>query len=91
LHKILFYLLVLLPKGLRIRILKKLTIFFINRYSNLKVEGLENIPEKGQVIFISNHLSNADGLIMQYLLENRKKVVYVAGVKLRDELITSFF
>lgn len=87
-YRYLFFLLAILPNSIRKRILNKLARYFIKKYAVLHVEGLENIPEEGNVIFLGNHLSNADGLILQYLLEKKKKVTFVAGVKLQDELIT---
>ncbi|MGI6225074.1 MAG: lysophospholipid acyltransferase family protein [Peptococcales bacterium] len=87
-HKYLFYTLVFLPKNIRKRLLNKLTRYFIKKYADIHVEGLENIPKEGNVIFLANHLSNADGLILQYLLREKKEVTFVAGVKLQNELIT---
>ncbi|MDN5323560.1 MAG: 1-acyl-sn-glycerol-3-phosphate acyltransferase [Clostridia bacterium] len=87
-YKYLFYPLSLFPKSLRKVMINKLARYFIERYSNIHTEGLENIPKNGNVIFIANHLSNADGLIIQYLLEKIKPVTFVAGVKLKEELIT---
>ncbi|KJS80713.1 MAG: hypothetical protein JM58_18380 [Peptococcaceae bacterium BICA1-8] len=88
-YKYLFYSLAVLPKTIRKKISKRLARYFIQKYSVIEVKGLENIPKEENIIFIANHLSNADGLIMQYVLEKVKEVVFLAGVKLQDELITS--
>jgi len=87
-YKYLFYLLAVLPKTIRTKVLKRLASYFIQKYAVIDVNGLENIPKTRNVIFIANHLSNADGLIMQYVLEKVKTVTFLAGVKLQDELIT---
>ena len=46
-----------------------------------------NIPAE-PVIFVCNHLSNADGLIMRDVLKHRP-VIFVAGVKLQGEYLTN--
>lgn len=87
-YRYLFYLLAAFPKNIRKKVANRLARFFIEKYAVIHTKGLENIPRKGNVIFIANHLSNADGLIMQYILEKTKEVTFVAGVKLQNELIT---
>ncbi|KJS21457.1 MAG: hypothetical protein VR72_10620 [Clostridiaceae bacterium BRH_c20a] len=88
-YKYLFYLLAVIPKTIRKKVSKRLARYFIQKYAVIDANGLENIPKVENVIFIANHLSNADGLIMQYVLEKAKAVTFLAGVKLQDELITS--
>ncbi|MFZ7101665.1 MAG: lysophospholipid acyltransferase family protein [Peptococcaceae bacterium] len=88
-HKFLFYIIAFMPKSLRKMSIDKLARYFLNKYAIIHVEGIENIPQDGNVIFISNHLSNADGLIFKYLLEKIKDVTFVAGVKLKGELLTN--
>jgi len=87
-YRYLFYLLLIFPKNIRKRFTNSLARYFLKKYAVIHAEGLENIPRKGNVIFIANHLSNADGLIMQYILEKEKEVTFVAGVKLQNEIIT---
>ena len=42
----------------------------LNKYADLKVEGLDKIKkEEGPFIFIGNHLSNADGLVLDKVLQ----------------------
>lgn len=89
--KYFFYLLAFLPKPLRRLLVDKMARFFIKRYAQIHVEGMENIPKDTNVIFIANHLSNADGLIFKYLLEKIKNPTFVAGVKLKGELLTNLF
>lgn len=86
--KMFFYFISILPKKLRIVILDKIVKYFIKKYCDLQIKGLENIPNKASVIFISNHLSNADGLILHSILKEVKDVYFLAGVKLENELST---
>lgn len=63
---------------------KGLVKVFLNKYANIIMhnhETLENV--KGPVIFISNHLSNADGLVLNTVLKKHNPY-FVAGVKLGD-------
>lgn len=62
----------------------------IKRYANLKIEGYENIKNLNEpVIYICNHLSNADGLILNEVLKE-KDVTFIAGVKLSKDPLTNF-
>ncbi|MFZ5945485.1 MAG: lysophospholipid acyltransferase family protein [Bacillota bacterium] len=88
--KYLFYLFAILPASIRKNLTRKLARFFLEKYAVLKINGLDNIPQGNNVIFIANHLSNADGLILQYVLEKYKNdITFLAGVKLKDELLTN--
>lgn len=54
----------------------------IKKYANIKIHNEENLNEvKAPVIFICNHLSNADGLILNKILKQHNPY-FVAGVKL---------
>jgi len=46
--------------------------FPIKRLLIKKITGLENIPEKGNFILVSNHLSHVDSLMCGYLMTPRK-------------------
>ncbi len=62
----------------------------LNKYADLKVEGLENLKdEKGPFIFIGNHLSNADGLVLDKVLRKDYDPYFIAGVKLDGEALTN--
>lgn len=79
-----------LPEKLVIFIAKKITDNYLKKYANLKIEGFEKITEMGgPIIFISNHLSNSDGLILNKLLKEKFDPYFVAGVKLSDDPITN--
>ncbi|MGH4126203.1 MAG: lysophospholipid acyltransferase family protein [Clostridium sp.] len=69
-------------------IANKLIDSYINKYANIKTCGMEKIVKvKSPIIFICNHLSNADGIIMNRLLKDNN-VTFVAGVKLTDNKLT---
>lgn len=78
-----------MPKGLA-RATSKLVINrYLNKYANLHVIGEENLNNiKTPTLFVGNHLSNADGLILDKVL---KKIdpTFVAGVKLSNDTTTN--
>lgn len=79
-----------LPGPLRIRVVRWAIERFLDIYADISAEGGENLP-KGPVLFVSNHLSNADALVLNRVLRRfgyRRRVVYLAGVKLADEIMT---
>lgn len=89
-YKILIHLYNYLPKKFRRYITKKTIYRIVNKYTDLKVFGVDNIPQDEPVIFIGNHLSNLDGLILSKFFEDyNKKVYFLAGVKLKDEVLTN--
>lgn len=79
----------ILPTKLVTFISRKVVDKYLNKYANIKVRGTENL--QGIVtptIFICNHLSNADGLVLDKALKQIDPT-FVAGVKLSDNAITS--
>lgn len=77
-----------LPQSVSAKISRKYIQSKIKKYANLKVEGYENIQDlKGPILFIANHLSNADGLILNEVLEKHDPT-FIAGVKLSDNDFT---
>lgn len=89
-YKIAIYLYNYLPGKLRRYITRKTTDYLVNKYADLKIFGLENISVNEPVIFIGNHLSNLDGLLLSKLFqEQNRKVFFLAGVKLKSETITN--
>ena len=60
----------------------------IKKYANINLDGYDNLKGiKGPIIFICNHLSNADGLVLNKVLKN-EDVTFVSGVKLSDNSFT---
>jgi 1-acyl-sn-glycerol-3-phosphate acyltransferase len=78
-----------LPESLLIKITKVIVNRYLKKYANIRVEGLEKIDKvEGPKIFICNHLSNADGLILDKILKEKYDPTFVAGVKLSGDPIT---
>lgn len=78
-----------LPKGLIRFLSKRILEGYVDKYANIKVENPINLQNtKGPVIYVCNHLSNSDALILNRVLKN-KNVTFAAGVKLNDNSLTS--
>ncbi len=86
----LIYLSKFLPRRLRKYITKTTVHKLVDKYADLEVIGMDNIPKNEPIVFIANHLSNLDGLLLSKLFEELKmKVFFLAGVKLKNEGITN--
>lgn len=82
--------LVRLPDSIFKPIAGKLIGGCLNKYADLNVYGLDKIKkEEGPFIFIGNHLSNADGLVLDKVLQKEYDPYFIAGVKLNDEALTN--
>lgn len=78
-----------LPESLVVKITKIIVNKYFRKYANIKVEGLEKVEKvEGPKIFICNHLSNADGLILYKILKEKYDPTFVAGIKLSNDPIT---
>lgn len=78
-----------LPESLVVKITKIIVNKYFRKYANIKVEGLEKVEKvEGPKIFICNHLSNADGLILDKILKEKYAPTFVAGIKLSNDPIT---
>lgn len=78
-----------LPKSLVTYIANKILNKYINKYAEIKVEGMEKLEKINKpIIFVCNHLSNSDGLVLSRLLKN-EDITFVAGVKLSGNPITN--
>ncbi|MGG7177988.1 lysophospholipid acyltransferase family protein [Clostridium paraputrificum] len=79
-----------LPESLLVAVAKKISKTYIKKYARLHIEGFDELDEvEGPIIFICNHLSNSDGLILNELLKEKYDPYFVAGVKLTDDPITN--
>lgn len=77
-----------LPDGVFRLVSNKLVENYLGKYANIKVEGLDKIKnEEGPFIFIGNHLSNSDGLVLNKVLKQFDPF-FVAGVKLSNDPLT---
>lgn len=78
-----------LPKGLVQFVSRKIVDGYLNKYANIEVKGMENLKDiKGSIIFICNHLSNSDALVLNKVLKDQD-VTFIAGVKLSDNPLTN--
>lgn len=68
---------------------RRIVNFILNKYADIEVNGRENLKEvKRPAIFVCNHLSNSDGLILNRVLKE-ENVTFVAGVKLSNNPVTN--
>lgn len=82
-------LLKVLPKPFVKILSKKILKKYLNKYANIEVMGDENLKKvKKPAIFISNHLSNSDALILNHILKDQD-LTFVAGIKLSKNPITN--
>ncbi len=81
-----------MPKGF-IRFSGRLiTGGLLRKYASIKVHGEDILRSRigKPTIYISNHLSNIDGIILDRLLEHNN-IAFMAGVKLGQNPFTAFF
>ncbi|MDP4144416.1 MAG: lysophospholipid acyltransferase family protein [Bacillota bacterium] len=77
-----------LPEGAVGFFANKLLNHYLNKNARIHIEGMENIDDlQGPILFICNHLSNSDGLVLSRVLK-KKDPTFVAGVKLEKDVIT---
>lgn len=80
----------MLPENLLVRLTKVAVNRYLKKYGNFDIQGLENIDKvDGAKIFIGNHLSNADGLVIDMLLREKYDPTFIAGAKLSDDPVTN--
>jgi 1-acyl-sn-glycerol-3-phosphate acyltransferase len=82
----------MMPDGF-VRLLGKAAIgYLLSKYAEIELQGKEILVERENkpTIFISNHLSNLDGAVIDSLLKNNS-AAFMAGVKLENNPFTSFF
>ena len=74
-----------LPSNLQKSVILSILNLSIKYYANLEVKNIENLKDrKGKpTIYISNHLSNMDGPVLNYFLQDYD-VSFIAGVKLKN-------
>ena len=78
-----------LPDQLVKYVSKKVIDHYLKKYAHLHIQGSENLEGiKVPTIFICNHLSNSDGLILNKVLKEINPT-FVAGVKLSNNAMTN--
>lgn len=59
------------PSWIMKPISKMITNYYINKYAKIEICNYDNLEHiKEPVIFVCNHLSNSDGLILNKVLKN---------------------
>ncbi|MHB1392261.1 MAG: lysophospholipid acyltransferase family protein [Clostridia bacterium] len=71
---------------------KAATNYVLSKYADIEIHGKEILTERENkpTIFISNHLSNVDGVVLNSMLKNNS-AAFMAGIKLGENSFTSFF
>jgi len=89
-NKLLLKFVNLLPEPLIIEFVRFYVDFKMKKHARLDVEGLENLncDFKRPYLFICNHLSNSDGLLLNKVLE-KEKIIFIAGKKLESNSLTN--
>lgn len=63
---------------------------YMKKYARINIEGLDNIKDINKpVIYVCNHLSNADALVIKKVLKGIDSPTFVAGVKLSRNVVTN--
>lgn len=78
-----------LPKSLVTFIARRILNKYLDKYAEIEVEGMEKLENVSKpIIFVCNHLSNSDGLILSRILKDHD-ITFVAGMKLSGNPITN--
>lgn len=78
----------LLPEGLVITLSKIITNRLLDKYASISITGSENLQGiKTPTLFVCNHLSNSDGLVLNRVL-GQYNPTFVAGMKLSGNAVT---
>ncbi|AJA47426.1 1-acyl-sn-glycerol-3-phosphate acyltransferase [Clostridium pasteurianum DSM 525 = ATCC 6013] len=60
----------------------------MDKYADISISGMENLDgEEGPFLFIGNHLSNSDGIVLWKVMK-KWDPTFVAGVKLQKDALT---
>lgn len=80
----------ILPKNTRILLTKKLIDKFLKKYAEIEIVNRDILNERKGVptIYIGNHLSNIDGVILNKILKDTD-VAFMAGIKLSKNIVTN--
>ncbi|WP_097026538.1 lysophospholipid acyltransferase family protein [Clostridium peptidivorans] len=78
-----------LPKSMVCFLAKRIINRCMNKYADIEVTGMENLKDiKKPIIFICNHLSNSDALVLMEVFKEQD-LTFVAGAKLSDNPLTN--
>lgn len=79
----------IVPKNIRVNITKKIIDNKLKKYANITIVNEDVIKKRKNkpTIYIGNHLSNVDGVILHKILEDNN-IAFMAGVKLSKNPLT---
>ncbi len=78
-----------LPDNMLFYVAKKIVLGYIKKYANIVVKDFDKVDKvEGTKIFICNHLSNSDGLVLSKILKEKYDPYFIAGVKLDNDPVT---
>jgi 1-acyl-sn-glycerol-3-phosphate acyltransferase len=81
------------PAPIRKWTMKRVIRYILHRYAEITIEGQDQLlwAKEHPCIFACNHLSNADGLILNEILTHQYQIPvrFLAGVKLKQSLFSS--
>ncbi|MFZ5352385.1 MAG: lysophospholipid acyltransferase family protein [Bacillota bacterium] len=82
----------ILPDSIIRYIGSKASEYILNKYAKLEITGNEILSQRigKPTIFIANHLSNVDGIVLNKILK-KNNVTFMAGVKLNANPLTAVF
>ena len=70
-----------LPDNMLFYVAKKIMLGYIKKYANIVVKDFDKVDKvEGTKIFICNHLSNSDGLVLSKILKEKDKVLAIMPV-----------
>jgi len=79
----------MLPVKLVTYLSRKVVDKYLNKYATIHITGKENLKNiTTPTIFVCNHLSNSDGLVLDKALKEIDPT-FVAGIKLSDDAVTN--
>ncbi|MDF2557670.1 MAG: phospholipid/glycerol acyltransferase [Bacillales bacterium] len=89
-NKLLLSFVSLLPEPIIIKFISFFVNSQIKKHARLHIKGLENLNSdfKRPYLFVCNHLSNSDGLVLNKVLE-KENVIFIAGKKLESNSLTN--
>ena len=64
---------------LHYKIVTRTLYYYMKLFRRLEVQGLENIPAEGSIIFASNHISMLDPFVLAAVVKN-KAIAMMAAV-----------
>ncbi|WIF95966.1 lysophospholipid acyltransferase family protein [Caminicella sporogenes] len=80
----------IIPKNIRKNLTSKVIDYSLKKYAQIEVVNLDIVEKRKSIptIYIGNHLSNIDGVVLNKFLKNNN-IAFMAGVKLSKNPLTN--